>query len=36
VSAMLDVPTAEAQMAEATARTGGLTNFGPPTFRDGL
>ena len=32
----LDLPTTEALMAEASARAGGLTDFGRPTFLDGL
>jgi hypothetical protein len=32
----VQVPTPEALMAQATERAGGLTNFGQPTFRDGL
>ena len=32
----LAVPTAEALMARASERTGGLADFGSPAFRDGL
>jgi len=36
MGAVLEIPTAAALMAQASERAGGLTNFGQPTFLDGL